>query len=65
MSVSVSRYRGRDSRCNAAYAGADEGGGGGGGSSRAVYTAAAAGVSLDLTNHTQVCGVFFVWAWRH
>eukprot|EP00752_Nemacystus_decipiens_P008508 g7598.t1 len=45
-------YRGRDSRSNAAYAGVNEGGGGGG-ETRAVYTAAAGGVSLDLTNHTQ------------
>ncbi|CBJ26175.1 conserved unknown protein [Ectocarpus siliculosus] len=45
-------YRGRDSRSNAVYAGADEVGGGGG-CNRAVYTSAAAGVSLDLTNHTQ------------
>ncbi|CAM9158468.1 unnamed protein product, partial [Scytosiphon promiscuus] len=43
-------YRGRDARSNAAYAGVI---GTGGGSSRAVYTSAAAGVSLDLTNHTQ------------
>lgn len=53
------RYRGRDSRSNAAYAGVDESGGGGGGS-RAVYTAAAAGVSLDLTNHTQVGVALYV-----
>ncbi|CAM9343527.1 unnamed protein product, partial [Hapterophycus canaliculatus] len=42
-------YRGRDARSNAAYAGEKQGGGG----NRAVYTSAAAGVSLNLTNHTQ------------
>ena len=47
----MASYRGRDSRGNAAYAGAGEGGGS---DARAVYTAAAAGISLDLTNHTQV-----------
>ncbi|CAN0028544.1 unnamed protein product, partial [Sphacelaria rigidula] len=39
------RYRGRDTRSSAAYAGAN--------GEKAVYTAAATGVSLDLVNHTQ------------
>lgn len=50
--LAIVRYRGRDSRSNAAYAGAEEGGSGSG--NRAVFTAAGAGVSLDLTNYTQV-----------
>lgn len=40
------RYRGRDARSNAVYAGAE--------GNRAVYTAGAVGVSVDLVNHTQV-----------
>lgn len=42
----MTRYRGRDVRSNAAYAGSD--------GNKAVYTTAAAGVSLDLVNYTQV-----------
>lgn len=50
--VSLRSYRGRDARSNAAYAGVDGG--------RAVYTVAAAAVSLNLTNHTQVNIIFLV-----